>query len=111
MLACFTAALLDRKPLTLVDGGGARRTFLAVEEAVEAMRLMLERPGMARNRIFNLGNPDNETTIRGLAEMMRGTAADVTGDSSYLGPAPGGRDGAGILRGRLRRLRSAHAAH
>jgi UDP-apiose/xylose synthase len=84
VLACFTAALLDKKPLPLVDGGSARRTFLAVEEAVQALRLMLEKPGMARNRIFNLGNPANETTIRGLAELMRKTAAEITGDSGYL---------------------------
>lgn len=81
VLACFTAALLGRRPLTLVDGGRNRRTFLAVEEAVEALRLMLERPGMARNKIFNLGNPANETTIRGLAETMREIAAEVSGDA------------------------------
>ncbi len=84
VLACFTGALLDRSPLTLVDGGHVRRTFLAVEEAVEALRLMLERPGMAKNKIFNLGHPGNEITIRGMAEMMREVAADVTGDESYL---------------------------
>jgi UDP-apiose/xylose synthase len=84
VLACFTAALLDKKPLPLVDGGSARRTFLAFEEAVEALRLMLERPGMARNRIFNLGNPANEITIRGLAELMRACAAELTGDAAYL---------------------------
>ena len=83
VLACFTANLLDKRPLTLVDGGHARRTFLAVEEAVEALRLMLDRPGMARNRIFNLGHPGNETTIRGLAELMREIAADLTGDPAY----------------------------
>jgi UDP-apiose/xylose synthase len=80
VLACFTSALLDRRPLTLVDGGHARRTFLAVEEAVEALRLMLEKPGMARNRVFNLGHPGNEATIRELAEMMREIAAEVSGD-------------------------------
>lgn len=84
VLACFTAALLDRRPLPLVDGGHARRTFLAVEEAVEALSLMLERPGAARNQIFNLGHPGNETTIRGLAESMREAAARVTGDPAYL---------------------------
>jgi UDP-apiose/xylose synthase len=84
VLACFTAALLDRRPLPLVDGGLARRTFLAVEEAVGALRLMLDRPEAARNQIFNLGNPRNETTIRGLAEAMRAAAAGVTGDSGYL---------------------------
>ena len=81
VLACFTAALLGRKPLTLVDGGRNRRTFLAVEEAVDALRLMLARPGLARNQIFNLGNPANETTIRGLAEAMREIAAEATGDA------------------------------
>lgn len=84
VLACFTAALLDKRPLPLVDGGGVRRTFLAVEEAVQALGLMLERPGLAKNQIFNLGNPANETTIRGLAELMRSTAAEITGDESYL---------------------------
>jgi UDP-apiose/xylose synthase len=84
VLACFTSALLDKRPLPLVDGGSARRTFLAVEEAVQALRLMLDLPGMAKNRTFNLGNPANETTIRGLAELMRSTAADITGDRTYL---------------------------
>ena len=84
VLACFTAALLDRRPLPLVDGGEARRSFLAVEEAVQALGLMLERPAAAKNRIFNLGNPANEITIRGLAESMREAAAAVTGDRAYL---------------------------
>jgi UDP-apiose/xylose synthase len=83
VLACFTSALLERQPLALVDGGHARRTFLAVEEAAGALRLMLERPDRARNRVFNLGNPANETTIRDLAQMMREVAAEVTGDKSY----------------------------
>jgi nucleoside-diphosphate-sugar epimerase len=56
-----------------------------VEVAVEALGRMLARPGMARDRIFNLGNPAYESTIRGLAERMRAAAAEVTGDASYLG--------------------------
>jgi UDP-apiose/xylose synthase len=83
VLACFTGAILDKRPLPLVDGGHARRTFLAVEEAVQALVHMLERPGLAKNQIFNLGNPANETTIRGLAELMRSTAAEITGDPAY----------------------------
>ncbi len=83
VLACFTGALLDKRPLPLVDGGHSRRTFLAVEEAVKALSLMLDQPGMAKNQIFNLGNPANETTIRGLAELMRTVAAEITGDESY----------------------------
>ncbi len=84
VLACFTAALLEKRPLSLVDGGKAKRTFLAVEEAVAALRLMLERPSKAHNQIFNLGHPGNETTILGLAERMRELMAELTEDMSYL---------------------------
>ena len=84
VLACFSAALLNRRPLLLVDGGRSRRTFLAVEEAVEALRRMLKRPDRAQGHVFNLGNPANETTIRGLAERMRAVAAEVSGDATYL---------------------------
>ncbi len=83
VLACFTAALLERRPLTLVDGGYSRRTFLAVEEAVGALRLMLEQPGKACNKVFNIGHPGNEISIRGLAELMRDAAAELTGDETY----------------------------
>lgn len=83
VLACFTAALLDKRPLTLVDGGHALRTFLAVEEAVQALLGMVKNPVQAKNRIFNLGNPENEVSIRQLAQTMRDIAVEVTGDSSY----------------------------
>jgi UDP-apiose/xylose synthase len=84
VLACFTGALIDKRPLTLVDGGHARRTFLAIEEAVDALVAMLRKPERAHNRIFNLGHPGNEVTIRALAETMRAIAAELTGDTAYL---------------------------
>ncbi len=83
VLACFTAALLDKKPLTLVDGGHAQRTFLAVEEAVQALLTMVKNPAQAKNKVFNLGNPENEVSIKQLAEMMRDIAMEVTGDATY----------------------------
>ncbi|KAI3719368.1 hypothetical protein L6452_20265 [Arctium lappa] len=48
--------LLRREPLKLVDGGESQRTF--------------ENPGRANGHIFNVGNPNNEVTVRQLAEMM-----------------------------------------
>jgi UDP-apiose/xylose synthase len=83
VLACFMSALIDRRPLRLVDGGTARRTILAIDDAVGAVELMLRSPDAARNQVFNLGNPDNEVTIRELAELMRRTYARITGDRSY----------------------------
>jgi UDP-apiose/xylose synthase len=83
VLACFMGALLDRKPMKLVDGGTARRTIVAVEEAVEAIERMLNQPERARNRIFNIGNRDNEVSIRELAQLMRDIYAEITGDETY----------------------------
>lgn len=83
VLACFMAALLRGEPMKLVDGGNARRTIVAIEEAVEAIERMLDRPAQAKNRTFNIGNRNNEITMRGLAELMREIFAEITGDPAY----------------------------
>jgi UDP-apiose/xylose synthase len=83
VLACFMSALLDKKPMQLVDGGKARRTILSIHEAIDAIALMLEKPDRARNQIFNIGNRNNEVTIAELADLMRRTYAQITGDATY----------------------------
>ncbi len=84
VLACFMSALIDRTPMQLVDGGTARRTILSIDDAMDAIMLMLEMPKAAKNYIFNLGNPDNEVTVRELAELMRRLYAEIAHDDSYL---------------------------
>lgn len=70
VLACFMDALLHDKPLQIVDGGLARRCFTAIDEAIDAIVRIIERPEKARNQIFHIGNPDNECTIEELAYLM-----------------------------------------
>lgn len=84
VLACFVRALVERRPLDLVDGGRARRAFLHVDEAVDALTRILERPEACRGRVFHLGHPGNETDMRGLAEAMRRIWADLRRDPSIL---------------------------
>lgn len=83
VLACFMSALMTRQPMKLVDGGGARRTIVAIEEAIDAVERILERPGRSQGETFNIGNPDNEVTIAELARLMRDTYAEITGDETY----------------------------
>jgi len=83
VLACFMAALLNREPMQLVDGGTARRTIVSIYEAVDAIGRMLQRPEQAQNQIFNIGNRNNETTMAELADRMRRTYARITGDETY----------------------------
>jgi UDP-apiose/xylose synthase len=75
----FMKALLADEPLLLVDGGRARRTFLHVREATDAFMRVLKRPEECRGQILNVGNPGNETTIRGLAELMADIFTEKTG--------------------------------
>jgi UDP-apiose/xylose synthase len=70
VLACFLSALIARTPLQLVDGGRNRRCFTYIGDAVDACMKILERPDAARDQIFNIGNPANETTIADLAGLM-----------------------------------------
>ena len=83
VLACFMAALIDGKPMRLVDGGTARRTITAIDDAIDAIELMLDKPDQAQNEVFNIGNRGNEVSMRELAELMRNLYADITGNPAY----------------------------
>lgn len=77
----FMSALLTGGPMRLVDGGTARRAFLDVRDGTAAFRAILDQPERAHNQIFNVGNPDNEVTVRGLAELMLGLWEELTGET------------------------------
>jgi UDP-apiose/xylose synthase len=83
VLACFMTALLDRQPLQLVDGGDARRTITYIQDAVDALTAMLDRPKKAKNQFFNIANRANEVSMADLAYLMRDVYAEITGDDSY----------------------------
>jgi UDP-apiose/xylose synthase len=70
VLACFMDALLTCQPLKLVDGGGNYRAFTAIDDAIDAVMAILDRPAAAQGQIFNVGNPANEVTIAELASLM-----------------------------------------
>ena len=76
----FLSALLGKGPLYLVDGGHVHRAFLHIADAMEAMQVLLDRPEETRNQIYNVGNPDNNVTIRELAELMIGVYEEITGE-------------------------------
>jgi UDP-apiose/xylose synthase len=70
VLACFLSALIEHKPIRLVDGGLNRRCFTWIGDAIDACMKILEKPESAQNQVFNIGNPANETTIAALADLM-----------------------------------------
>jgi UDP-apiose/xylose synthase len=70
VLASFLAALLRGEPLRLVNGGQQRRSFVAVDDFVDGIYRILDRPNAANGQIINLGNPNNELSIKELAELL-----------------------------------------
>jgi len=81
VLASFMNALLRGQPLPLVDGGQQRRTFISVHDFVDAIVRVVERPGVCRGEILNLGNPANDVTIRALGEALAGAFAAFDPDA------------------------------
>ncbi|KAJ7981183.1 UDP-D-apiose/UDP-D-xylose synthase [Quillaja saponaria] len=79
---CFNNYLLRGEKLELVGGGKSLRTFCYIKDAIEAVLLMIENPKRANGQIFNVGNPDNEVTVKQLAEMMTEVYAKVAGKSA-----------------------------
>jgi len=64
--------LCQGTPLQLVDGGEQKRAFLDVEDAMEALyRIVENKNGCCDGKIINIGYPENEASIRELAEMLR----------------------------------------
>jgi UDP-4-amino-4-deoxy-L-arabinose formyltransferase/UDP-glucuronic acid dehydrogenase (UDP-4-keto-hexauronic acid decarboxylating) len=63
--------LAEGTPIKLVDGGQQKRCFTDVKDGVECLFRIIENPGnCCDNRIFNIGNPDNEASIASLARML-----------------------------------------
>jgi UDP-apiose/xylose synthase len=70
VLAAFMHALLTGENLVLVDGGRQRRSFLDVDEFVDALLRIIDRPELCQGQIINLGNDKNDISIRTLARRI-----------------------------------------
>lgn len=63
--------LVDGTPFLMVDGGEQKRCFTDISEGIEALfRIIENRDGRCDGQIINIGNPENEASIRQLAEML-----------------------------------------
>ena len=63
--------LVQGSPIQLIDGGEQKRCFVDIKEGVEALfRIIENKNGVCSGKIINIGNPDNEASIREMAEML-----------------------------------------
>jgi UDP-4-amino-4-deoxy-L-arabinose formyltransferase/UDP-glucuronic acid dehydrogenase (UDP-4-keto-hexauronic acid decarboxylating) len=63
--------LVEGSPIQLIDGGDQRRCFTDVSDGIECLYRIIENAdGVCDGEIVNIGNPDNEYSIRELAEIL-----------------------------------------
>jgi nucleoside-diphosphate-sugar epimerase len=72
----FLGQVVRGENITLVDGGRQRRCFTSVYEGVECLARIIEnKDRVASGKIYNIGNPANDHSVRDLAEMLLELAA------------------------------------
>jgi nucleoside-diphosphate-sugar epimerase len=77
VLTQFLGHIVRGESIQLVDGGAQKRSFTYVDDGIEALMKIIEnKDGKATGKIYNIGNPSNNYSIRELANMMLELAAD-----------------------------------
>jgi nucleoside-diphosphate-sugar epimerase len=67
----FLGHIVRGEPIQLVDGGTQKRAFTYIDDGIAALMKIIEnKDGVATGRIYNIGNPKNNFSVRELAEMM-----------------------------------------
>ncbi|MHB8139475.1 MAG: bifunctional UDP-4-keto-pentose/UDP-xylose synthase [Smithellaceae bacterium] len=83
----FIAELLLKRPINLVDGGLQKRCFTYVDDGIAALMKILENKNdVCKNQIINIGNPDNECSVKELADILKKlfkAHPDHQNDSTY----------------------------
>ena len=67
----FFGHIVRGEPIKLVDGGSQKRAFTYIDDGIDALMKIIEnQAGIATGKIYNVGNPANNFSVRELATMM-----------------------------------------
>ena len=73
----FFGHIVRGEPISLVDGGAQKRAFTYIDDGISAlMKIIANDGGVASGKIYNIGNPSNNYSVRELATMMLSLAAE-----------------------------------
>jgi len=71
----FLGHIVRGEDIKLVDGGQQRRSFTDVADGISALAKIIEnKDRVAESKIYNIGNPENDLSIKELAHLMLETA-------------------------------------
>lgn len=67
----FISNIIHQKDIYLVDGGMQRRSFTYLDDGIDCLLKIIENKNhCADGKIFNIGNPANDASIKTLAETI-----------------------------------------
>jgi nucleoside-diphosphate-sugar epimerase len=67
----FLGHIVRGETIKLVDGGTQKRAFTYIDDGIAAlMKIIANEGGVATGRIYNIGNPANDYSVRQIATMM-----------------------------------------
>jgi nucleoside-diphosphate-sugar epimerase len=67
----FLGHIVRGEKIKLVDGGRQKRAFTYIDDGIDALMKIIEnKRGIAASKIYNVGNPRNNFSVRDLAAMM-----------------------------------------
>jgi nucleoside-diphosphate-sugar epimerase len=73
----FLGHIVRGENISLVDGGSQKRAFTDIDDGIGALMKIIENPnGIASGKIYNIGNPKNNFSVRELAHKMLALAAE-----------------------------------
>jgi nucleoside-diphosphate-sugar epimerase len=76
VLTQFLGHIVRGEPIKLVDGGQQKRSFTHIEDGIDALMAIIDnKDGIATGKIYNIGNPANNFSVRELATDMLALAA------------------------------------
>lgn len=73
----FFGHIVRGENIQLVDGGTQKRAFTYIDDGIDALMKIIEnKDGIASGKIYNIGNPVNNLSVREIAQMMLNLAAE-----------------------------------
>jgi nucleoside-diphosphate-sugar epimerase len=74
----FLGHIVRGENISLVDGGAQKRAFTDIDDGIGALMKIIEnKDGVATGKIYNIGNPANNFSVRELAHKMLKLANEI----------------------------------
>jgi nucleoside-diphosphate-sugar epimerase len=75
----FLGHIVRGENISLVDGGAQKRAFTDIDDGIAALvKIIANENGIASGKIYNIGNPVNNFSVRELAGKMLSLASEYT---------------------------------